>query len=246
MIAWILQRLLSVYYTLNAKSFIDQSYKTFELLLAYVFDFLYTTHTWVMFAMDISKRFAGYLPVVVDCETGGVDSEKDALLEVAASILVYDGKCLRPSEPLHYHIEAFPGGVISEAALSVNQIRPEHPFRFAQKESDFVSDFSEKIKEACRLHHCRRAVLVGHNAHFDLSFLLAAYQRCDAMRVFPFHRFMVLDTVTLGAFFVRETVLARAVRRAGLTFDIDQAHSALYDVDRTAALFCHFVNQGKR
>ncbi|MAV29160.1 MAG: ribonuclease T [Legionellales bacterium] len=193
--------------------------------------------------MNISRRFAGYLPVVVDCETGGVDPQNDALLEIAATILKPDGKYIAPGETLHYHVEAFPGGAISDEALSVNQIRPDHPFRFALPESDCLVDMADKIRAQCQEYRCRRAVLVGHNAHFDLAFLLAAYQRCDAMKLFPFHRFMVLDTVTLGATFVQETVLARAVRRAGLSFDIDQAHSALYDVDRTAALFCHLINK---
>ena len=193
--------------------------------------------------MNISKRFAGYLPVVVDCETGGVDSEKDALLEVAATVLVPDGKLLCQGDSYHYHVEAFPGSVISEEALSVNQIRPDHPFRFARPEAECLLEMAEKIRAQCERYRCRRAVLVGHNAHFDLAFLLAAFKRFDAVNLFPFHRFMVLDTVTLSAFFVKETVLARAVRRAGLEFDIEQAHSALYDVERTASLFCHFINK---
>ena len=193
--------------------------------------------------MNIAKRFAGYLPVVVDCETGGVDPQQDALLEVAAQIIKPDAKKVVMGEILHYHVEAFPGSVITDEALSVNQIRPDHPFRFAVPESDCLIDMAMKIREHCKRYRCRRAVLVGHNAHFDLAFLIAAYKRCDAMKLFPFHRFMVFDTVTLSAMFVRETVLARAVVRAGLAFDINEAHSALYDVDRTAALFCHLVNK---
>lgn len=193
--------------------------------------------------MKIYKRFAGYLPVVVDCETGGVNAQTDALLEVACCCIAFKENRLVQAEKLHYHVNPFSGGIITTEALEINQIRPHHPFRFALKESECLADMSLKIKQYCQKYHCRRAILVGHNAHFDLGFLLAAYKRCDMMSSFPFHHFSVLDTVTLSAFFLKETVLARAVRRAGLKFDVDQAHSAIYDVDRTAALFCHLENK---
>lgn len=194
--------------------------------------------------MNIARRFAGYLPVVVDCETGGVDPVRDALLEIAAVDLVYDEKkMLKQGTCYHYHVEAFPGGHISEESLEVTQIRPDHPFRFARPEAECLLDLTKNIKELCEENRARRAVLVGHNVNFDLAFLLAAYERCGMRKQFPFHHFVVLDTVTLSAFFLRETVLARAVRRAGLSFDVEQAHSALYDVDRTAELFCHMVNR---
>ena len=193
--------------------------------------------------MKISKRFSGYLPVVIDCETGGVNAQTDALLEIACCCIIFENNQLVPAENLHYHVTPFPGSVITAEALSVNQIRPDHPFRFALSEHECLKDMSFKIKEACQKYHCRRAILVGHNAHFDLAFLLAAYQRCGMMDFFPLHRFSVLDTVTLSAFFLKETVLARAVRKAGLKFDVEKAHSAIYDVDRTAALFCHLENR---
>lgn len=194
--------------------------------------------------MGIARRFAGYLPVVVDCETGGVDPSRDALLEIAAVPLVYDAqRVLMQGECIHYHVEAFPGSHISAESLEVTQIRPDHPFRFALPEQKCLQELTEKVQKLCEAHKCRRAILVGHNAHFDLAFMLAAYERCQMRQNFPFHHFVVLDTVTLSAFFLKETVLARAVRRAGLAFDVDQAHSALYDVDRTAELFCHLVNR---
>lgn len=193
--------------------------------------------------MRISKRFAGYLPVVVDCETGGVNPQTDALLEIACACIAIEDGVMTTAEKLHYHVHPFPGGVITPEALAVNQIRPDHPFRFARDEQDCLAEMAIRIKQYCQKYRCRRAILVGHNAHFDLDFLLAAYARCDLMDVFPFHRFSVLDTVTLSAFFLKETVLARAVRKAGLRFDVEQAHSAIYDVDRTAALFCHLENK---
>lgn len=197
--------------------------------------------------MGIARRFAGYLPVVVDCETGGVDPSCDALLEIAAVPLLFDDRrVLVQGDYIHYHVEPFPGSHISAESLEVTQIKPDHPFRFALSEQQCLQELTDKIQRLCEDNKCRRAVLVGHNAHFDLAFMLAAYERCQMRSVFPFHHFVVLDTVTLSAVFLKETVLARAVKRAGLAFDVEQAHSALYDVDRTAALFCHLVNRERQ
>jgi ribonuclease T len=40
-----------------------------------------------------------------------------------------------------------------------------------------------------------------------------------------------------------QTVLARAVMAAGLTWDAGEAHSAIYDTQKTAELFCRIVNR---
>ena len=89
---------------------------------------------------------------------------------------------------------------------------------------------------------CYRAVLVGHNAWFDLNFILAAAKRAG-IRNNPFHTFTTFDTASLAAIALGETVLARAARRARIPFDLQQAHSAIYDAERTAELFCFISNR---
>ena len=39
-----------------------------------------------------------------------------------------------------------------------------------------------------------------------------------------------------------QTVLSRAVEASGLEWDEGDAHSAIYDAERTAALFCRVLN----
>ncbi|MGW8228635.1 MAG: ribonuclease T, partial [Gammaproteobacteria bacterium] len=39
-----------------------------------------------------------------------------------------------------------------------------------------------------------------------------------------------------------QTVLARAVQAAGIQWNQKEAHSAVYDAERTAELFCRIVN----
>jgi ribonuclease T len=191
----------------------------------------------------IAHRFRGFLPVVVDVETGGFNSSTDALLEMAVVMIGVDaeGRLLR-GQTHAAHIEPFPGANIEKAALEVNGIDPHHPLRLAVPEKDALNRLFKPVRQAVSEQGCTRAILVGHNAHFDLSFLNAAVARADIKRN-PFHPFSAFDTVTLGGVALGQTVLARALEAAGLPYDAREAHSAIYDAERTADLFCLLVNR---
>lgn len=193
----------------------------------------------------ISKRFRGYLPVVIDVETGGVNPLKDALLELAAvTIRMDENGLVHPDKSFHYHVAPFENAHLDPASLAFNKIDPFHPFRFAVSEQDMLSDLFQHIQSLCDSTNCQRAVLVGHNAWFDQHFLNAAVRRCKISKN-PFHRFTSLDTATLSALAFGQTVLSKALKAAGIPFDSEKAHSALYDAECTAALFCQIVNSWK-
>lgn len=191
----------------------------------------------------LSRRFRGLLPVVIDVETAGLNPATDALLEIAAVMLVMDkdGRLQREST-FACHVEPFPGARLEQDALEITGIDPDHPFRFALPESQALHRLFAAVRTHMEKTSCYRAVLVGHNAWFDLSFLLAAVQRTGIQHN-PFHTFTTFDTASLSAIALGETVLARAARRARIPFDTLQAHSAIYDAERTAELFCHIVNK---
>jgi len=86
--------------------------------------------------------------------------------------------------------------------------------------------------------------MVAHNAHFDLQFVNAATERCEIKRN-PFHPFSCFDTATLSGLAYGHTVLARACALAGIEFCNKSAHSAAYDAEKTAELFCAIVNKWK-
>jgi len=193
--------------------------------------------------MPIAQRFRGFLPVVVDVETGGFHAASDALLELAVCVIQMDDDgWLHPAEVQMHHIEPFPGANIEEAALEFNGIRPDHPLRPAVDEATALRSLLQPIRQELRDTGCKRAVLVGHNAHFDLGFLNAVIARVGYKRN-PFHPFSCFDTATLGGLAYGQTVLARAVAAAGLEWDKNRAHSAAYDTERTASLFCTIVNR---
>ena len=196
--------------------------------------------------VPMSRRFRGYLPVVVDVETGGFDASRHALLELAAVPLELDDQgLLIPGQTHAAHVVPAEGTQIDPKSLEVTGIRLDHPFRLAKAEKDALEHVFAPIRAALKKHNCQRAILVGHNAHFDLGFINAAVARSGHKRN-PFHPFSVFDTVTLGGVAFGQTVLARAVAAAGIEFDASQAHSAVYDTEKTAELFCHIANQWPR
>jgi ribonuclease T len=194
----------------------------------------------------MSERFRGYLPVVVDVETGGFDWNRHALLEIAVQAidLDEDGR-LVPGELASAHLIPAPGTEIDPKSLQITGIDLDHPFRLAKPEREALDHVFATVRVAVRKHECQRAILVGHNAHFDLNFLNAAVARTQHKRN-PFHPFSVFDTVTLAGVAYGQTVLARAVMAAGLSWNGEEAHSAVYDTERTAELFCKIVNAWPR
>lgn len=191
----------------------------------------------------MANRFRGFLPVVIDVETGGFNSKTDALLELAAVLLEMDEEgLLRRTESIRYHVKPFEGANLEPASLAVNGIDPYHPLRPAIDERDALQRLFREIRRAVRENNCSRAVLVGHNAHFDLGFINAAIERSSIKRN-PFHPFSCFDTATACGIAFGQTVLARAVIAAGLEWDEDRAHSALYDAEMTADVFCEVVNR---
>lgn len=193
----------------------------------------------------ISQRFRGFLPVVIDIETGGFDCQTDAILEIAATTLTMDEEgVLRIDKTYDYNVEPFEGANLDPAALEFTGIDPHHPFREAEPEEIVFGNLLSAIRKQVKAHNCTRAVLVGHNAHFDHGFLMAAIERCQIKRN-PFHPFSVFDTATLSGLAFGQTVLAKTCQAAGIDFNNANAHSAAYDTEKTAELFCLIVNKWK-
>ena len=191
----------------------------------------------------IAARFRGFLPVVVDLETAGFNAKRDALLEIAAVTLDMDeAGFLSRRETIACHVEPFPGANLDEESLAFTGIDPYNPFRMAKQEDDALDHIFRPVRRLVRETGCSRAVLVGHNAAFDLSFLNAAVNRTGIKRN-PFHPFSTFDTVPLAGMAFGQTVLARAVEAAGFSWDNEKAHSAIYDTERTADLFCTIINR---
>lgn len=191
----------------------------------------------------MAQRFRGFLPVIIDVETGGFNADTDALLEIAAVTLDMDAQGLLIYKQTHaFHLDPFEGANIEQSALDFTGIDMQSCERNAIPEMIALDELFKAIRAEIKHYHCNRAVVVGHNAHFDLNFLNAAVQRCQLKRN-PFHPFSCFDTATLGAMAFGHSVLARACQIGGIEFDNREAHSAAYDAEKTAELFCIIVNR---
>lgn len=191
----------------------------------------------------MARRFRGFLPVVVDVETGGFNEATDALLQIAAVLLNFDDEGrLYCAETISCHVTPFEGANLDPKSMEVNGIDVDHPFRLALEEQQALPKIFKPVRNAIKQQGCNKAILVGHNAHFDLKFINAAAARTGIKRN-PFHPFSTFDTVTVAGLAYGQTVLARAVKSAGMEWDTSEAHSAIYDAEMTAALFCKVVNE---
>jgi ribonuclease T len=195
----------------------------------------------------LKSRFRGYFPVVIDVETAGFNAKTDALLEICAVTLQMDEDgWLKPASTIHFHVAPFEGAVLHKEALEFNGIRdPFSPLRGAVSEETALKEIYKQIRKEQKTADCSRAIMVAHNANFDHSFVMEASERARLKRN-PFHPFATFDTAALSGLAFGQTVLAKACKTAGVAFDNKEAHSALYDTERTAELFCEIVNKWKK
>ena len=189
----------------------------------------------------LKERFRKYLPVVVDLETGGFDSNSNAILEIAITLIEEEDNQLVVGDTHRFHIEPYEGLIVEDESLKFTKINLDHPLRNAVSEEHALKELFKIINKNKNAYECSRAILVGHNAHFDSSFLNAAVER-NNIKKSPFHPFSVLDTVTLGALATNQTVLARICEALEIDYDSKEAHSAAYDSDVTAKVFCKVIN----
>jgi len=191
-----------------------------------------------------AQRFRGYFPVVIDVETAGFNAQTDALLEIAASVLSIDEETghFAIDETIQFNVNPFEGANLEASALAFTGIDPTNPLRGAVDEMHALKELFKLVRKKMKLAGCQRAIIVAHNAAFDLGFLNAATKRC-AIKRSPFHAFVSFDTTTLSGLALGQTVLAKACATANIDFNNSEAHSALYDTEKTAELFCFIVNK---
>lgn len=193
----------------------------------------------------LKQRFRGFLPVVVDIETAGIDPQRNALLEICIVILKVDENGYFQSEKSYFeHVLPFEGALLDQKSLDFIGVDPFQPLRFAVDEKIALQNLFKAINNALKKSNCQRAVLVGHNAWFDLLFIKEAVSRTGLKS--PFHSFTCFDTATLSGLFFGQTVLAKALQAAGIYFNANEAHSAIYDAEKTAELFCYMLNEWKK
>ena len=189
----------------------------------------------------LKDRFRKFLPVIVDLETGGFDSKKNAILEIAIQLIDEENSRLVLGDSYRYHIKPFDGLKVDKEALEFLRLDLNHPLRSSVGEVDALKESFKIINKHKSKYECSRAILVGHNAFFDHSFLSEACNR-NNIKKSPFHPFSLIDTVSLGVLATEQTVLARVCKELDISYINEEAHSAAYDAEVTAQVFCKIIN----
>ncbi|MEM0909633.1 MAG: ribonuclease T [Pseudomonadota bacterium] len=189
----------------------------------------------------LNQRFRGYFPVIIDIETAGFNASTDAILEIAAITVKYQEDHLVVDQCFHEHVTPFEGANIEQAAIDFNGIDPFCALRAAKDENEVLRNLCKFVRRAQKAAECQRSVIVAHNASFDHGFVSQGILRNSVKRS-PFHPFVTFDTTSMCALTLGQTVLLRACQAANIEFDSKAAHSALYDAQKTAELFCYMVN----
>ena len=189
----------------------------------------------------LKDRFRKFLPVIVDLETGGFDAKKNAILEIAIQLIDEEDSRLILGDSHRYHIKPFEGLKVDKEALEFLRLDLNHPLRSAVDEEHALKEFFKIINKQKSKYECSRAILVGHNAFFDHSFLVEACYRNNINKS-PFHAFSLIDTVSLGVLATQQTVLAKVCKELDISYDNNEAHSAAYDAEVTAQVFCKIIN----
>jgi len=189
----------------------------------------------------LKDRFRKFLPVIVDLETGGFDSKKNAILEIAIQLIDEEDSKLILGDSYRYHINPFEGLKVDKESLEFLRLDLNHPLRSAVEEEYALKESFKIINKHKSKYECSRAILVGHNAFFDHSFLKEACNR-NNIKKSPFHPFSLIDTVSLGVLATQQTVLARVCKELDISYINEEAHSAAYDAEVTAQVFCKIIN----
>ncbi len=195
--------------------------------------------------IEMSSRFRGFLPVVIDLETGGFEKDVHAVLQIAAVSLAWSADRLSIDQVRGWNVIPHPLLRVEEESLRITGIDLSDPRRDALNEEDAVRELFRFVRREVHRNGCERAVLTAHNAHFDHGFVMSAAERNGVKRN-PFHPFTVIDTASLAAVAYGHTVLSEACARAGIEFEGGRAHAAIYDAEATAKLFCLTVNNWGR
>lgn len=163
--------------------------------------------------------------VVFDTETTGLVPHKDEIVQIGA-VRVVNGRIV-PGEVMDQLVN--PGCPIPPASTKVHKVT-----------DGMVADAPDPLDATRQFHlFARGAVIVAHNAPFDLSFLRRYGGRAGLDWDHP-----VIDTVLLSAvlFGASEThTLDALCERLGITIPEPLRHTALGDAQATAEALCKML-----
>lgn len=164
--------------------------------------------------------------VVFDVETTGLSAVYDKIIELAA-VKMYKGNVIDT-------FEAFinPGVPLSQLIINLTGIT-DNMLKDAPSEAAVIPKFKE---------FCEDAILVAHNASFDMGFINKAYEHVGL----PEAHNPVIDTLELSRFLhpqLKSHRLNTLAKRYNVS--LEQHHRAVFDAETTGHLCWIFLKEAK-
>ncbi len=166
----------------------------------------------IMNPSQISLQKTDY--VVFDLESTGLSSRYDRIIEIGA-LRIRQGAIVDRLSMLINPEDV----IISQAASDVSGITMA-----MVKDQPTFAESKDKI-----LRFFKDAIVVSHNAPFDMGFMVAAFDRFNLSFKPP-----VIDTLTLSRYLYADANshrLGALAKRLGITYEEDKAHRAIYDAE---------------
>lgn len=184
--------------------------------------------------------------IVHDCETGGLDCEKNPITQYACIIL--DGKTLKELDRYETFVKPYADLTIEKQALEKTMVSMSD-IKNGVSVKEFIAtthDLWKQYQSKAKWEDARRLVSVGHNIPFDHRMLEWAFRYCKKGSIWnllqdSFIDTMVLTKMTWGINGNEKITLSDAVRYAKLK--ITDAHGAMNDVEATADLLRWFMKK---
>ena len=174
--------------------------------------------------------------LVIDCETGGLDPKKNALLEIGARLYEDDGRMLNAFNKKIMWDSSMPT-TISVGALAINQCNPidgDSAPVVAREFARWIGNITSQ----------KDVALLGHNLQFDCDFISIFLERYGFTNWMESFRHRKVDTQHI-ALFVQEAGLIpphvklslNTLNRHFFGEDIQKHHTAMPDVEATFAIY---------
>lgn len=178
----------------------------------------------------------------IDVETGGVDPEKDALLQVSGCIEI-EGIVV---EPFNYFIRPFTNDRVSEEAMKVTGITYEmiESDQFMPPTTGYAvlhtlfNRYVDKYNKKDKMH------FVGYNANFDHDFIRSFFVKNKDNYYGSFFSYPCIDVMTLWAYRLMDVrhhlsdfKLMTVAKHVFGEIDESRLHDAEYDIELTRRLF---------
>ena len=180
----------------------------------------------------------------IDVETGGLDPQGCALLQIAG-IIETTREEIPFEEKFNYHIKPFDADEVNPKALAVNGLTKEQINEF-ESPSTVKSNLCELWSQYVDPYDKRdKMFFIGYNSHsFDMPFVREYFKKCGDKFFGSWFFYPSIDVMILAAQHLMDKrrwfpdfKLMTVADRLGIVVDKTKLHDGLYDIELTQQIY---------